>query len=82
MLDIRQDTKAKFRVVEGISGHWHYHLAPWTTAGIPTALCSARVMATSIPVSAWGTQTHLGEKWCANCEQKAREFECNEERKP
>ena len=74
MLDIREDTKAKVEVAEGIYGTWYYHLRkPLTYVG----LCGDRVMHTSIPVSAWGMRTHINERWCSRCEKAAREFECS-----
>jgi hypothetical protein len=75
MLGIQEDTKALYRISEGISGTWFYHLEPKTSAGIPTALCGARVMRTSVPVSAWGTRTHLKERWCQECADHARQAE-------
>lgn len=74
MLEIQQDTKAHLRVAEGIHGTFYYHLRrPDDHFG----LCGDRVMHTSIPVSAWGSRTHLKERWCSRCEKAAREIECN-----
>lgn len=54
-------------VKEGIEGYYRYHLA------LPdhhTALCGRLVMHTGIPLSAWGTKTHLNEKWCEKCKEE------------
>lgn len=72
MLDIREDTKSRLRVAEGISGNFYYHLRrPDDHFG----LCGDRVMRTSIPVSAWGTKSHLNERWCSRCATTAVEIE-------
>jgi hypothetical protein len=72
MLDLLPATKARLSVAEGINGYFRYHLrAPDSTY----ALCGAQVMRTSIPVAAWGTQTHIGEKWCQKCADMARTLE-------
>lgn len=57
-------TKPTVLVAEGISSTWHYHLR---NPGSFKALCGAQVMGTSIPVSAWGTKTHINEHWCSKC---------------
>lgn len=57
-------TKDQLRVAEGIFGTFYYHLRhPRAYFG----LCGDRVMFTSIPVSAWGTKTHIEERWCSRC---------------
>lgn len=58
------------KVTEGISGLWHYHLA---RDGKFTALCSARVMDTSIPLKDWNIQNwgeHLPKRptFCKRCD--------------
>lgn len=55
------------RVVEGIHGTWHYHLA---TPGQYVSLCGTKVMNTSIPMSGWGRSGNpeLREHWCRKCE--------------
>lgn len=52
-------------VTEGIAGYWSYHLSRQGTNA--TALCGARTMSTSIPLSGWGHIGHLNEKWCTEC---------------
>lgn len=59
---------ADLRVVEGIAGTWFYHLR---RAHAEVSLCGAKVMMTGIPVSAWGTKTHLRERWCETCAEAA-----------
>lgn len=77
MLDLLPETKARFGVAEGIHGTWYYHLRrPDDHFG----LCGDRVMYTSIPVSAWGTRTHIKERWCSRCEKAARDIEANQGR--
>jgi len=56
----------KYVVKEGVEGMYRYHLAQ---RHLWVSLCGARVMQTSIPVSAWGTKTHIGEKWCSTCRE-------------
>jgi hypothetical protein len=54
------------RVVEGIHGLWRYHLAPAERQA--QALCGAKTMVTSIPLSAWGHRSdHLYESYCEKC---------------
>lgn len=55
-------------VKEGVEGTYHYHLAQPHRY---VSLCGRRVMHTGIPVSAWGTKTHLNEKWCPDCKEKS-----------
>jgi hypothetical protein len=68
MTELRVTMPDRF-VTEGIHGTFRYHLSE-TRSG--RALCGARVMLTHIPVSAWGTVSHLGERWCAACEKAGR----------
>ena len=51
-------------VTEGIAGTYHYHLA---FTGDTRALCGARVMHTSVPLTAWSYRGHLNEHYCATC---------------
>jgi len=60
------------KVAEGIHGTFYYHLQrPFVQFG----LCGDRVMGTNIPISAWGTKTHVNERWCSRCEKALREIE-------
>lgn len=57
---------ARFRVVEGVSGNYRYHLAANGTVG--KSLCGELIMNTEIPAAAWGVSGHLREHWCADCQ--------------
>jgi hypothetical protein len=51
-------------LVEGISGHWHYHLS----SDGKTAICGERgVMQSHAPESTWGFRGHLRETYCKKC---------------
>lgn len=52
-------------VGEEVSSHSHYHLHR-SGSGIQ-ALCGANIMRTRIPTQAWGTKTHLKERYCVEC---------------
>lgn len=72
MLDLLPATKDKLRVAEGVHGTFYYHLHnPKAHRG----LCGDKVMYTSIPVSAWGTVTHIHERWCSRCVTAAKQLE-------
>jgi len=59
----------KYTVSEGIGGSFHYHLS---NAGNPgESICGKQTFFTLIPVSAWGTVTHLRERYCAKCMELA-----------
>src|SRR3990167_551705 len=60
-------------VTEGVESTWHYHLSEPRDGRETWALCGARVMNTTIPISAWGTVGHLRERWCSFCETEAGE---------
>lgn len=53
---------------EGVSGVYFYHLARGDQP-----LCGATragpTMATSLPLNSWGQRTHLGEKYCRECDR-------------
>ena len=55
-------------VREGIESAFHYHLGP---PKVYVSLCGAKVMATGIPVSAWGSKSPLRERWCKECYRRA-----------
>jgi len=63
-MTVRNDLVVK----EGVESTYHYHLAP---EHLWVSLCGRRVMQTGIPVSAWGSKSHLREKWCEDCRSKA-----------
>jgi len=54
-------------ITEGVEGFWYYHLSKPETFN--RSLCGKRVMITNLPLSSWGTVTHLNEKYCKDCEQ-------------
>ena len=57
------------RIVEGISGLWHYHVAEHGTNA--KALCGARTMSTEMKLADWGKPfgEHLPKRptWCKTC---------------
>ena len=53
------------RVVEGSSGTWFYHLSR-DPKGL-RSLCGKATMPCQLPRSAWGTVTHLRERYCRDC---------------
>jgi len=55
----------KYEVVEGVSGHWYYHLAP--QGKTQRALCGAATMHCYLSIKQWGTKGHLNEKYCSKC---------------
>lgn len=63
-----------FEVVESLAGNWHYHLA---RQGEPLAVAvcdpSVPVMRSPSPLSNWGYRGHLNERYCAQCEARARQ---------
>lgn len=56
------------KIVEGVMGYYHYHLSESGKNG-SKAICGyyQNMMQTSIPLPAWGTKSHLKEKWCEQC---------------
>lgn len=59
----------ELQIVEGVSGMWHYHLAP--TDRVHEAICGAHTMHTSIPLTYWGKSAkHIPESYCEECERK------------
>ena len=55
------------RVVEGISGVWHYHLAK-AEGPFYEALCGARTMYSAAPLDSWGYKPdHMPASYCAEC---------------
>lgn len=54
------------RVVETVAGMWFYHLR---VDGDRRTLCGrGDVMSTEVPLSAWGSESHLPtQKWCKTC---------------
>jgi hypothetical protein len=53
-------------MVESIHGNFHYHLKRIDVKQ-RRSLCGAMIMACNIPLSAWGTVSHLRESYCEEC---------------
>ena len=61
-----KNANTALHITEGIGGSWYYHLSvPGTNA---TALCGAKTMSTALPLSSWGVQGHLSERYCSHCQ--------------
>ena len=59
------------QLVEGIAGHYVYHISE-TGENCKPALCGNKnVMKTGVRVSTWGMVSHLNEKYCKECERLA-----------
>lgn len=56
---------SELKIAESVHGTWFYHLS--RTEHSEKALCGARTMHTSIPLSTWGHIGHLNERYCADC---------------
>lgn len=68
--------KEKLGIVEGVESVWRYHLGTVekTKFGYKcNALCGRNVMQTSIPLKTWGMISHIGEKYCSECEKILKE---------
>lgn len=62
-------TERALLVAEGIHGTFYYHMRRGLHEHF--ALCGDQVMHTRIPLSAWGTVTHIKERWCSRCAARA-----------
>jgi hypothetical protein len=60
----------QWKIVEGIAGLWHYHLAR-VDASDNQALCGAQTMLTHLPLETWGFRSHIRETYCDKCESIA-----------
>jgi hypothetical protein len=65
----QREESSMISIVESVHGTWFYHLRDKENG---SALCGATVMQTSIPLSAWGVRTALGERWCNKCREASR----------
>lgn len=73
MLDLLPETKALFKMGEGIHGTWYYHLREPSRY---VALCGDAVMKTGVPIDSWGFRSdHLNERYCSRCAEKAMALE-------
>ena len=60
-----------FKIVEGISGMWHYHLAHEDSNGL-TSLCGKQTMPTRSRLETWGFKPgHYPTSYCEECEKIA-----------
>ena len=62
-----------YKIVESITGCWHYHLAP-IRGDNTVALCGKPTMPTGgpIPLNFWGHKSdHIPESYCKVCEKMA-----------
>lgn len=59
------DISKAMSITEGIEGYYNYHLC--SDGKTSKALCGAATMQTYVPLSAWGTISHLNESWCKKC---------------
>ena len=59
----------RYRVTEGISGYYFYHLSP--VEDYTYSLCGKNTMQTHIPLSSWGEKgpSHIRYKWCSMCKE-------------
>lgn len=61
----------QLKLVEGISGVWHYHLARVGESD-QRGLCGAKTMSTGAPLSSWGFKpSHMRHSYCDECAEKA-----------
>jgi hypothetical protein len=68
-------------VAETATSTWNYHLRRvgsdgrlYQTGGAPPALCGVALgWDTKIPVTAWGSKSHLPQTWCMDCAKVASE---------
>ena len=58
-------------VTEGIESRWRYHLS--NAKGTTRSLCGAKTMHTAMQLSAWGTVSHLNERYCPQCAHQAEQ---------
>lgn len=59
-------------VREGVEGYFNYHLS---TPHSYLSFCGKRVMASNLPVSAWGVRTDLKESYCVKCAEELQRRE-------
>ena len=59
-----------YKIRESIHGNFYYHIAL-----DDNPLCSEEyTMITSIPIKAWGTVSHLHERYCKKCDKLFKEI--------
>ena len=67
---VHKPKAADFRIVEGVSGTWFYHLGH--VSKLSESLCGATTMSTNVPLRFWGGRTHMNERYCAECVELAK----------
>jgi hypothetical protein len=65
---VRHQGVAGLRVVEASSSPRSYHLRDGDEGN---SLCGIAVVPATIPTSAWGTVSHVRERWCKYCAEAA-----------
>lgn len=65
--------KEQLKIVEGVESVWFYHLSETGDNGKPALCGNDRMMCTGFPLDTWGMKTHIGEKYCPECERLAVE---------
>ncbi len=63
--ELKELVALNYAIDESIHGNFYYHIS---LDG--SALCGKNpTLATGIPIKAWGIVSHLGEKYCKECEE-------------
>lgn len=60
-------------IVEGVESVWYYHLSETGRNAKPPLCGQGTMMSTELPLDTWGLRTHIGEKYCPECDKLARE---------
>jgi len=63
-----------FMIVEGVEGYFYYHISPKDRYTHPLCDNKKLTMYTAIPLEAWGTVTHIRERYCDKCQQLYEEI--------
>ncbi len=71
----------KLKIVESISGNWHYHLSENGKTDQPALCGNTHVMHSPAPLATWGHTSHLHEHYCTECMAVAGTWLDNEKRK-
>lgn len=62
-----------YRICEGRSGMWHYHLCLITDKHSLIAICGAETMHANAPLETWGHKSdHIPDSYCEVCDQLAQ----------
>jgi hypothetical protein len=72
----RTDLAGRVVIAETATSMWNYHLRKvedgklYLGGGAPPALCGRKLgWDTKIPLTAWGTKSHIPQSWCKECER-------------